>query len=349
MAGKMDCFGLSDIGRVRSTNEDQFIIADLCKSMRIHQTSLGLNHQTRMFGDSQGKLFAVADGMGGHAAGERASMIVIDSINTYALNTMEWYFQLDDLHLEDAMESLKEVALHCHQSLTKDIHAAPQREGMGATLTMAHLRWPELFVVHVGDSRCYLYRDEKLQQISKDHTMAQYMVETGAMKPEEAAESKYRNQLYNVIGGDEEGPQPDVYHKELKIGDVLLLCTDGLTNHVSDEQIAQQLGSGEDSERICTTLLGEALSDGGKDNITLVVARFLDADNPYEVKTAALEIPESQRDVPTTSEIPAYQTSPEPTIPDPNEPVPASPTLPDPTLPDPTLPDPTLPDPTLPE
>ncbi|MCA9133018.1 MAG: hypothetical protein KDA45_07675, partial [Planctomycetales bacterium] len=104
MSGFMDCCGLSDIGRQRSSNEDQFLISDVCKSMRVHQTSLALDHQTRLFGETQGKLLLVADGMGGHEAGERASQLAIDSFVDYALNRLSWFISPSGESEEDFEE-----------------------------------------------------------------------------------------------------------------------------------------------------------------------------------------------------------------------------------------------------
>src|SRR5437763_14295092 len=113
MLGKMDCYGLTDTGRVRAANEDQYLIADLSKSMRIYRTSLELDDQTRLYGSSQGKLFLVADGMGGHAAGKRASALAVDSLATYVLNTMHWFFRLHHDREDYFEDDLKAALEHC--------------------------------------------------------------------------------------------------------------------------------------------------------------------------------------------------------------------------------------------
>lgn len=290
-SGHMDVHGLSHIGQERSKNEDQFLIADLKKSLRVHQTSLSLDHQTRLFGNSQGKLLLVADGMGGHDAGDRASTIAVDSIATYALNTMRWFFRLDGDSDEDFDEELKSALEHCQAMIRSESEAIPQRGGMGTTLTMAYVIWPRVFVVHVGDSRCYLYRGSTLEQITRDHTMSQLFKEqmetpVKGEAPEESESSRFSNMLWNVLGGDSDDLTPEVYRADLELGDTLLLCTDGLTKHLSDDRIKQQLSEDDSAEEICQHLVEEANAQGGSDNVTVVVARFRERFNEAQAAEA---------------------------------------------------------------
>ena len=154
MPGKMDCFGLTDVGKVRDVNEDQFLIADLNKSMLVHQTSLSHDDHTRLFGGSQGQLLLVADGMGGHAAGKQASTLAVQTLSHYVLNAMRWLFQLDEPNEADLEDEFK-TGQACQRRLEAEADAMPEKHGMGTTLTMAYVLWPRLYVVHVGDSRCY--------------------------------------------------------------------------------------------------------------------------------------------------------------------------------------------------
>jgi len=299
-SGQMDVHGTSDIGRRRSKNEDQFLIADLKKSMRIHQTSLSLDHQTRLFGGSQGKLLLVADGMGGHEAGERASTIAVDSIATFALNTMRWFFRLDQDSDEDFDEELKAALKHCQEMIRSESEAIPQRQGMGTTLTMAYVIWPRVFVVHVGDSRCYLLRGSALEQMTRDHSMSQLFKEqmdtpVQGETPENSESSRFSNVLWNVLGGDSDDLVPEVYRANLELGDTLLLCTDGLTNHVSDARIKEELGKEGSAEQTCKRLVDEANEQGGSDNITVVVARFCERSSQADAAAAqeAVNVDES--------------------------------------------------------
>src|SRR3954470_16253842 len=133
MPGKLDCYGLTDIGRVREVNEDQFLIGDLNRSMLIHQTSLAHEDHTRLFGGSQGTLLLVADGMGGHAGGKRASALAVETLTRYVLNTMPWFFRLqgEEGDLED---ELRASLVKCQESIERASAAEPGRKGMGTTL-----------------------------------------------------------------------------------------------------------------------------------------------------------------------------------------------------------------------
>ncbi len=154
---RVDAYGLTDRGRVRSDNQDQFLIAELCKSMLIRQTSLGSEDQTRLSSGRRGHLFAVADGMGGRPAGERASSIAVDSIIRYVLNVMPWFYGIDNGE-QDMREHLAKAMQRSQKSIEAETAGHPDREGMGTTLTLAYVLWPRLHIVHVGDSRCYLWR-----------------------------------------------------------------------------------------------------------------------------------------------------------------------------------------------
>src|SRR5205823_2338219 len=136
MHGKMDCSGLTDPGRVREDNDDQYLIASLSKSMQVHQTSLDLDEQTRLFGASQGKLLLVADGVGGSAGGRRASTLAVNSLTTYLLNTMDWFFRLRADREDQLLGDLKAALEYCQERIRAEAERFPERRGMGTTLTM---------------------------------------------------------------------------------------------------------------------------------------------------------------------------------------------------------------------
>ncbi|MFT5324146.1 MAG: serine/threonine protein phosphatase PrpC [Planctomycetaceae bacterium] len=171
MQGKIDCFGMSDQGRVRSRNEDQFLIADLNKSMRLHQSSLSIDDNETIFGGSQGQLLMVADGLGGHVAGDRASHLAVQTVTTYVLNTMPWFFRLSSSNDEEYRDELVAALQNRQLSIAAEAATHPEEAGMGTTLTMGYLIWPRVYLMHIGDSRCYLQRGEKLRQLTKDHTV----------------------------------------------------------------------------------------------------------------------------------------------------------------------------------
>jgi len=301
MLGKMECYGLTDIGKVREVNEDQFLIADLNKSMLIHQTSLSHDDHTRLFGGSQGKLLLVADGMGGHAAGKQASTLAVQTLSRYLLNTMPWLFRLHD-NEADLEEEFRASLAACQRRLEAQGEAVPEQRGMGTTLTMAYVLWPRLYVVHVGDSRCYLVRQRSLDQITNDQTMAQALVDRGQLRPEHARASRLGHLLWSCLGGTSAEFAPEVYKATLMLGDTLLLCTDGLTARVTDERLLDLLEQAPTAEEACRSLVQAANEAGGADNITVVVARFRDAEAPtaaleeHAAATTTLELPSAEEE-----------------------------------------------------
>ena len=289
MRGKLDCHGLSDVGRRRRVNEDQFLIADLSKSMLIHQTSLSHEDHSRLFSGSQGKLFLVADGMGGESAGEVASALAVETVTRYLLNTMPWFLRLQENQEDDLKDELRAALERCQERIVAEATASAERRGMGTTLTMAYIIWPRLYVVHAGDSRCYLLRGNRLEQVTTDHTVAQQLVERGVLRPEEAEGSRWSHVLWNCLGGGSSELSAEVYKATLQIGDTLLLCSDGLSQDVPEEQLLEVLRKDRGAEETCRELVDAANRAGGRDNITVVVARFRDLAHPDAAARQAAE------------------------------------------------------------
>jgi serine/threonine protein phosphatase PrpC len=264
--------GLTDRGRVRETNEDQFLIAVLAKTLHIQESSLpqAKVQQSR----EQGFLFVVADGMGGHAGGEEASALAIDSIGSFALDTLKWFFELEGKEADQLLTEFRTALLQADAKIFAAMKHRPELAGMGTTLTMAYSLGDELFVAHVGDSRCYLLREGKLYRLTRDHTMVEDMIRQGYLQPEEAARHRLRHVITNVVGGTDRGVQVEVHKLHLEPEDVVLLCTDGLTEMVHDEDIARLLESNPDSAMACQSLVDRANEQCGRDNITVIVARY---------------------------------------------------------------------------
>ncbi|REJ81563.1 MAG: serine/threonine-protein phosphatase [Planctomycetota bacterium] len=278
MPGKIDCFGLTDIGCKREENQDQFLIAGLNKAMRVHQSSLSIDDNEMLLSESQGVLLLVADGMGGQAGGERASRLAVEGLATYLLDTMPWFFNLDTEGDEEARTALNEAIIRCQEKLSFDAKVHPDVHGMGTTITAAYVRWPRATIVHAGDSRCYLHHQGSLSQLTTDHTLAEQFSSTGAFRKVDLAETRWAHVLWNAVGSDMREVEPEVNQFELQMGDTLLLCTDGLMRHVEDPELTDALNTDHSSEKLCHELVDRAKSRGGRDNITVVVARFVDND-----------------------------------------------------------------------
>jgi serine/threonine protein phosphatase PrpC len=265
-------YGMSDPGRVRSSNEDQFLVAELTKALRVLQTSLP---QPKVhFSSDHGYLFLVADGMGGHAGGEQASALAVDTIEGFMLNTLKWFFYLKGSEGNEALAEFQTALAQADDRIFREASQHSELQGMGTTLTMAYSLDSDLFVVHVGDSRGYLFRDRTLYRLTRDHTVVGEMLRMGVLQPEQAAQHQLRHVVTNVVGGTKPGVQVEVHKVQLQPKDLLLLCTDGLTEMVSDQEIADLLQSASQLPAACKALIDRANHQGGKDNITVVLARF---------------------------------------------------------------------------
>jgi len=265
-------FGLTDVGRKRSTNEDQFVTAVLMRALWVQQTSL---HQSAVhYADDRGHLFIVADGMGGAKGGEQASALAVGAIEEFLLNALRWLLALDGSEdatvLRDFKAALRDADARVYAAAADN----PGLRGMGTTLTMAYSLDADLFVAHVGDSRCYLYRQGALHQLTRDDTLVQQMVETGLLPPDGAAKHDFRHIITNVVGGSTRGVQAEVHRLRLEPGDTVLLCTDGLTGMLPNDRISTVLGACPNPQDACEQLARLANEQGGEDNLTVVVARY---------------------------------------------------------------------------
>jgi protein phosphatase len=265
-------YGLTDQGRVRETNEDQFLIAELARTLWVHQTSLP--QQATHYGRRRGHIFLIADGMGGHQAGEVASALSVTTVEDFVLHILKRFSNLQAKDEPSVAQEFQAALREADAKLFQEASHHPEFKGMGTTLTLALVSGWTLFVCHAGDSRCYLWRAGQLQQLTRDHTYAAELARRGLIKPEAVREHRFRHVVTNALGGVEAGVHPDVQQYHLVPADTLLLCSDGLTDMLSDERLAAILQEQAEPQVACERLIAEANAQGGRDNITAIVARF---------------------------------------------------------------------------
>jgi len=268
---EMDIYGLTHPGKVRSENQDQFLVCSLRKEAVVHLTSLAETGNLTAGSERVALLMMVADGVGGGLRGAEASRIALEAVTRYVSRCMACYYAATTGDDRDFFAALQDGALQCHAEILRRGEEDPDYRGMATTLTLYLGHWPRAYLLQVGDSRCYLLRGEKLTQISRDQTMAQELIDAGVMRPADTAGTRLEHTLSSSIGGRQTAPV--VTRFELTWDTVVLLCSDGLTRHVSDERIAQRLRETRSSKEACEALLADALQGGGSDNITIVVRR----------------------------------------------------------------------------
>lgn len=274
---EIDVYGLTHPGKVRTENQDHFLISALKKQMVIRQTSLP--EADHLMGEPErlASLAMVADGVGGGTKGEEASRIALGAVAKYVSSSMRCYYAAGLADDREFSEALEEGALQCHSELVRRGQENPEDRGMATTLTLYLGVWPRAYLLQVGDSRCYLLRRGELTQITRDQTMAQELVDLGVLTRADASTSRLAHTLSSSIGGRQTAPV--VTRLDMTWGTVLLLCSDGLTKHVSDEQIRERLRSMTSAQQVCEALLQDALEGGGSDNITIIVGRALRSEN----------------------------------------------------------------------
>jgi PPM family protein phosphatase len=258
-------FGRTDVGRTREHNEDAFVVADLTRDDASLQPSVR-NHRV----GHKGSLFMVADGMGGAAAGEIASQMATEII---LKELRENWLPLPEPTPEAFARCLKRAAQTANQLIHSYATSHQEYRGMGTTATIAGLLVDTLYIAQVGDSRGYLVRDGHAQQITKDQSLMQKLIEAGELTEEEAAQSERRNIILQALG-----PEPvikvDLTFQKLRRGDILVLCSDGLSGQVTKDDIARVIAEEKDLVQACRKLIELANDAGGPDNITVIIARF---------------------------------------------------------------------------
>lgn len=244
----------SDVGRKRTANEDSH------------------------YADSDLNLFIVADGMGGHAAGEVASKIAVESIKDFIRNTktdkdITWPYEFDE-SLSMAGNRLKTAIQSAHAKVLETTSLKKELQGMATTVVSVLVENGKAEVAHVGDSRAYLIRDNKLIQITSDHSWVNEQLRSGAITSQQARNHPYRNIVTRALGG----PNPvdvDVTEEEMKEGDIVLLCSDGLNTMIPDDQILKIVDDNkEDLEKACEELINAANQNGGEDNVTAILIKY---------------------------------------------------------------------------
>ena len=239
----------SDVGMIRAGNEDSFF-ADA---------------------NQQRGLFIVADGMGGHAAGEVASEMAVQIVERElrAITT---------LHGDEVAKKVDQALRDANRAIYERTMAEVDKQGMGTTASVLLLSGSRYLIGQVGDSRIYLLRNQTLKQLTKDHSYVQEQVDAGFLTPEQARYHPYSNVITRCVGASD-SVEPDTYGGEMKTGDVFLVASDGLTGMVDDRRLAQLLGARSSPGRIVDALISEANGRGGLDNITAIVIQVTAADD----------------------------------------------------------------------
>jgi protein phosphatase len=268
----IDVFGITHPGKVRKENQDHFLIAALAKEMVIQATSLPDPGELAGPRERLASLAMVADGVGS-GAGETASRFALRAVAQYVAQSTHAFYAAEEATPGTFEHLLTDAALQCHANLM-ELAAAEGKPGrLATTLTLWLGLWPEAYLLQVGDSRCYLYRDGKLAQLSRDQTMAEDLVDQGVLSRSGAMNTRWAHVLSSAIGGQQAAPVVTRIVRDW--GTIVLLCSDGLTKHVPDARIAQRLGALTSARQACEALLQDALEGGGSDNITIVIGRTI--------------------------------------------------------------------------
>lgn len=267
---KVEVFGRTDVGRTREHNEDSFLVADLSRKLASLQPDVR-EHDV----GPRGTLFIVADGMGGAAAGEIASDMAVDTIYNHMI--AQWAGDDEENTEQRFAYRLKEAVEIANQQIHQYARDHSENRGMGTTTTACGVYGPALYLTQIGDSRGYLIRGGVIHQITKDQSLMQRLVDAGELTEEEAAVSERRNIILQALGPDP-NVKVDLTRQELRHGDILVMCSDGLSGPVKNDDMQRIVTEAPDLVSACKGLIDLANERGGPDNITCIVARFTGAD-----------------------------------------------------------------------
>ncbi len=289
---EIDVDARSHPGYHRENNEDHFFVTRLGRTLKTMITSLP-DEDVPACTEEVNYVMVVADGMGGHAAGEIASRMAISALVSLALDVPDWIFKVDDEHAPEIERRSRKYVQEVGAMLVERGRRDAALHGMGTTLTAVRSFGRDLLITHVGDSRAYLLRAGGLHRLTRDHTFAQLLVDGGHLAPGEVAASRHRHVLTNALGGTVEDVQVDTDQLQLEDGDRLLLCSDGLTDLVDDQTITNILGETTRSSDACERLVQRALDNGGRDNVTVIVAAYRLPEAPERSKESTGDQPDA--------------------------------------------------------
>lgn len=268
---ELDLFGLTHKGRVRSENQDHFLISTVHQQVVIHGTSLPDTDRLPLRGTRLATVMVVADGVGGATAGSEAARLATEAVTRYVSLTLRSYHTAGDATDAEFLTSLEAAALEAHTAVKGEAEQRGHKR-MATTLTVCIAVWPWAYIVQVGDSRAYFFADGRLRQLTRDQTIAQELVDKGLIPHDRLEQSPFKNVLSSAIGADEALPVVTRFDISER-GSLILLCSDGLTKHVADAEIAERIASMSSSEQLAKDLLEVALNRGGADNITILAGR----------------------------------------------------------------------------
>lgn len=269
---ELDMFGLTHKGKVRAENQDHFLISTVHPQLVIHGTSLPDVEGLPLRGTRLATVMVLADGVGGAAAGSEAARVATEAVTRYVSSTLRSYHNAGSSRDEEFLNALKSSAFEAHAAVRAEAALRADEKQMASTLTVGFVVWPWLYVVQVGDSRAYYFSEGKLRLLTHDQTIAQDLVDKGILPAEKLERSPFKHVLSSAIGADEALPVVTRVNITQR-GALILLCSDGLTKHVTDEEIAAAASTMTSSEQVARSLLRLALERGGTDNITIIAAR----------------------------------------------------------------------------
>jgi PPM family protein phosphatase len=265
---------LSHTGRVRTANEDHFLAVRFERTMDLLASNLPTGEVPDHYAEAVYGLL-VADGVGGSAAGEIASRTAIHALVDLVLETPDWIMRLDDSRAEEVLQRMEHRFQQVREVLVERTKFDPTLKGMATTMTVACSLGPDLLIAHVGDSRAYVRRrGGRFERLTQDQTVAQSLADAGAILPAAVARHPSRHVLTSALATRGAFVQVQLHRERLEDGDQLLLCSDGLTEMVDDAAISRVLDRAVTSGAACRELVDLALAAGGKDNITVVLARY---------------------------------------------------------------------------
>jgi protein phosphatase len=270
---EVDLAALSDRGKVRPNNEDHYLVVRLDRTMQFLQTSLAPEDLPAARAETAYGLL-VADGMGGRAAGEVASRTAITVLVDLVLRTPDWIMLPGEMGLQEVMRRIEQRFHRIAEALTDKALGDAGLANMGTTMTLTCSLGANLILAHVGDSRAYLFRQNQLHQLTTDQTVAQALVDAGAISPAEAATHPKRHMLTSALAANASRPWIELHHLQLEDKDQVLLCTDGLHDLVAEAALAEVLRQGRSAADTCRVLVDLALEAGGNDNVTVVLGRY---------------------------------------------------------------------------